>query len=635
MAGDAHQSDGTAKIVEVLLLVLAGLAALWLGTCELAALVFGGHHPLPDAGGVIVGLVGVFRHPGNPRLGWPAADRADLPGAIPLYVTALVVAGALCAAGWFSYKLYADRFGPLGAPGSRRKHRLGSDPRARLAEQVDVAPLIVDSAKPGRLVLGRLMQGKHPGPLLATEDEGEGAHVSKERRGGPSRGGRASVVVVGPSRSGKTSGFAIPAILEWNGPVIAFSVKDDLLRNTIHRRQRVGTVQIFDPRRALPDGYGTPSCWTPLRRCGTLAGASRAAKALMAGVSSGQEKDPTWNRRAGELLAPYFLAAALDHRDMGTVAQWVDEQDGVHRGRGEDEEELGEAEAILVAAETEDSAIALRRLRAICGIVAATRDGIFSNASSAIAPWVDPEVAASAARSEITLERLFEGNSTLYAVAPAHHQAELEAVFVGLVQDLLDDAYEFAQRNHGVLPRRLLLVLDEAANIAPLQDLPRYASTLAGIGVTLVTIFQDAAQIKTRWKDAAPTVLNNHIAKLALSGISDKETLELLSTLLGEEEYTQTSRSQQSTGGSSTSESTAVRKLVPADLIRRIPSGQGLLLYGSLLPAHVVLRPWYRDPALRALADVDPVKPDRVIPPSADPPPPPETPLGQLVGGDW
>ncbi len=37
-----------------------------------------------------------------------------------------------------------------------------------------------------------------------------------------------SVLVVGPTQSGKTSGLAIPAILEWAGPVVATSVKADL-----------------------------------------------------------------------------------------------------------------------------------------------------------------------------------------------------------------------------------------------------------------------------------------------------------------------------------------------------------------------------------------------------------------------
>ena len=38
-----------------------------------------------------------------------------------------------------------------------------------------------------------------------------------------------SVVVFGPTQSHKTSGLAVPAILGWEGPVIAASVKTDLI----------------------------------------------------------------------------------------------------------------------------------------------------------------------------------------------------------------------------------------------------------------------------------------------------------------------------------------------------------------------------------------------------------------------
>ena len=117
-----------------------------------------------------------------------------------------------------------------------------------------------------------------------------------------------------------------------------------------------------------------------------------------------------------------------------------------------------------------------------------------------------------------------------------------------------------------------------------------------------VTVFQDLAQIRTRYHDAAPTVVNNHIAKVVLSGVADRETLELISQLIGEEEYQQASRSTDSTGRQSVSESLTVRRLAPMDLIRRVEPGQGVLVYGSLLPIHLQLRPFHADPELRRLA---------------------------------
>jgi len=68
--------------------------------------------------------------------------------------------------------------------------------------------------------------------------------------------------------------------------------------------------------------------------------------------------------------------------------------------------------------------------------------------------------------------------------------------------------------------RHLLLVLDEAANIAPIPNLDEIASTGAGQGVQLLSVFQDLAQVRSRYGDRAQTIVNNHRAKLFGAGVS-------------------------------------------------------------------------------------------------------------------
>jgi hypothetical protein len=61
---------------------------------------------------------------------------------------------------------------------------------------------------------------------------------------------RHSLLLFGPTLSGKTLSFVIPTVLRWRGPVIATSSKVDLLLATIKRRQRRGQVYLLDPFRA-------------------------------------------------------------------------------------------------------------------------------------------------------------------------------------------------------------------------------------------------------------------------------------------------------------------------------------------------------------------------------------------------
>src|SRR5439155_21033444 len=92
-----------------------------------------------------------------------------------------------------------------------------------------------------------------------------------------------STRVAGPSQAGKTTGVAIPAILEWDGAALATSVKTDLLRDTIDARAEIGKVQLFDPSGTT--GLESSS-WTPLAGCETWAGARRTAAWLAEGASA-------------------------------------------------------------------------------------------------------------------------------------------------------------------------------------------------------------------------------------------------------------------------------------------------------------------------------------------------------------
>ena len=126
-------------------------------------------------------------------------------------------------------------------------------------------------------------------------------------------------------------------------------------------------------------------------------------------------------------------------------------------------------------------------------------------------------------------------------VSPSHEQRRLRPLFETLLQTVITYAFELSSRSGRPLDPPLLVVLDEAANIAPLRDLDALASTAASHGIQLVSVFQDLAQISTRYGERAQTVVNNHRAKIVLSGISDTQTLEYASRLLGDEEVMQSS----------------------------------------------------------------------------------------------
>jgi type IV secretory pathway TraG/TraD family ATPase VirD4 len=156
-----------------------------------------------------------------------------------------------------------------------------------------------------------------------------------------------------------------------------------------------------------------------------------------------------------------------------------------------------------------------------------------------------------------------------------------------------------------VLQPRLGLFLDEAGNCAALSDLDVLATTARGQGIQLVTVWHDKSQLEARYGPKASTILNNHRAKLFLSGLADLSALELGARLIGDQALTDRDRSMGSDGRHSLNESTSYRPLLPVEDLRRLRPGEGVLLYGHLRPTPVRLRPYYlpREQARRARAE--------------------------------
>ena len=95
-------------------------------------------------------------------------------------------------------------------------------------------------------------------------------------------------------------------------------------------------------------------------------------------------------------------------------------------------------------------------------------------------------------------------------------------------------------------------------------------------------------------------MVNNHRAKLFLSGISDPATLDYASHLIGDEELHLPATTSSGRQGTSTTRSPTTRRLAPPDALRRIQPGRAVLIYRDLAPARLALRTWFDDPWLRS-----------------------------------
>ena len=586
--------------------------------------------------------------PGDPAAAWAPAQQAALPGPVAYYLCLALVIVVAAAVVLLVHRAWRALTG--GA------HPLGVEPNAGLATPRQLASLAIRKPTAGRLTLGRV-----GGRLVAAEPQ-------------------ASLAVVGPSGCGKSVGFAIPALLEWDGPVIATSVKPDLVHATLARRRELGSVWIYDPAGCTND---ETSQWSPLNACRTWAGAMRMAAWLCEAAEAKRSVTDAdyWQLQGQKALAPHLYAAAVGDFTIRDVVRWVDAQAeepvrSVLREYGGVDEEAALAldseeaserrrqiapriraevlesvrfvlraesgrraeladqrvtawplemqeqldarveievdrrllqiveEQVLEAIKSEGELDALVAAESLWAREERLQGSIYASVQNMLLGYADPTVAAAAERCDVDMDAWLSGPNTIYVVATADEQTRLRPVFTTLVQQAVRLAYTTANRNGGALEHPCLVLLDEAGNIAPLKDLPTYAATARSHGISMVTVWQDLAQIRAIYGHQAPTVLNNHRAKIFGNGIADGDTLDYVSRLVGDHGYTERNFSSDLAGGPrrSVSEHTTYRRALPLDVIRRMPENHGLLLYGSELPAHLHLRPWYLDRRLDALA---------------------------------
>ncbi len=343
-----------------------------------------------------------------------------------------------------------------------------------------------------------------------------------------------SLLVVGPTQSGKTASLVVPALLSWRGPAVVASVKADVLDQTGPWRRSLGRVRVLEPGR---DGGLT---WDLLEGATSLRRALRVAKDL---APPGRGDADFWNSLAAKLVGASMVLAREGGRSATEVARLVEARDlegladcGTHP----------EARAIL---------------EGFTRYEPRTLDGVVTTAETMLLPWRLAQPATAVAD-------LIEGPHTLYLCSPRAEQAAYRSLTRAALRCLLEAQQARAESGRAL---DLLLVLDEAASVAPLEDLDELAATLVGLGVTLLTVVQDLSQLRARYGERAATVVNNHAARLLFSGLSDP-ALRSLAPEVAE---------------------------APGAPLRQRPPGRALILTGRHPVRELACSPWWRQRALR------------------------------------
>ncbi|MFI1890213.1 type IV secretory system conjugative DNA transfer family protein [Streptomyces jumonjinensis] len=398
-----------------------------------------------------------------------------------------------------------------------------------------------------------------------------------------------AVAIMAP-RSGKTTSLAIPSILAAPGPVLLTSNKaaGDAYTATFDARSEVGRVWSMDPQQ-IAHAERT-MWWNPLADAKSLDGAGRLAGHFLAASVDASQQGDFWSKAGSNILSQLFLAAALDDRPITDVMQWLAFP--------------ADRRPLDILRDHGFSAVAAQLKGTVEG-PPETRDGIYETArqyaaallNSGIATWVTPQKDV----PEFRPTEFVTSTDTLFLLSK-DGGGGASALIAACADSVMRAATAQAERAGGRLDPPMLAILDEAANVCKISDLPDLYSHLGSRGIIPMTILQSYRQGQKVWGDAGMDAMwSAATIKVIGSGIDDPDFADKLSRLIGDHDV-ETKSTSTSESGTSTSISMRQERILPADAIRALAKGTALCFATGMRAAMLDLRPWYLEPDADALS---------------------------------
>ena len=285
------------------------------------------------------------------------------------------------------------------------------------------------------------------------------------------------------------------------------------------------------------------------------------------------------------MLTSLLLAAASSRRTLLDVSRWLDDP-----GTPTPADLLDDAGYRALASSLQGAQHGAPE----------TRDGIYQTARTAAKALHDPEIMAwvtpprHARLPAFDPLRFAATRDVLYLITESKSAAS--PLIAGLTDAAMRAGRRRAEQAGGRLDPPMVLVLDEAANICRIADLPDLYSHLGGRGMIPVTILQSYEQGITVWGEQGMAALwGSATKKLIGAGVDSPRLTRDVAILIGHHDVPVRSISV-GDGRASEQISYQRRLILEAADIRAIEQGTALLLASGIRPALIDLRPWNARP---------------------------------------
>lgn len=432
--------------------------------------------------------------------------------------------------------------------------------------------------------------------------------------------GPSHILTMAPTRSGKGVGAVVPTLLRYPGSVVCMDIKGENFHVTHAQRLRdKGQVFVLDPFRVTGDDHSLHAYANPLDTIDTRgAGANRAlddCKTLAEMLVAEEGKENKHFSDEGRSLLACFMLYVCDEyhsqrhertlmkvRELLTLPEEQFTERLALMGRSNNPLVQRGVARLLQKEDRERTAVISTAQRGIDFLDSIPMASVLVPPPSALdAPpgekrALPRQVDFSLLKSEVAM--------TVYLVIPPE-ALKTHAAWIRMMIACINN---MITRIPGRPTHRILMLLDEFAQLGHIRPVIEGISLVGGYGVLFWIIIQDLAQLKGLYKDNWETIFANCDVKQCF-GTNDWSTADLLSKMTGETTvFTEggssgKGRNYGKSAGHSTNYGESVsekgRRLVMPDEVMRLPPSKQLLFVKGSAPLLVDKINYLTDPDFR------------------------------------
>lgn len=460
-------------------------------------------------------------------------------------------------------------------------------------------------------------QEKEPGVLVGTEKGCWGVDISDN-----------NLLLLAPPGGGKTTQNYIPTIVYniavqrntgYGASMLITDVKGQLYNTTARTAQEAGyRTLVLNFRDVLSGVWFNPlykvneameqykAATDPMQQAISYGMAERYAKVCAASLvdnmgdaNSKSSASDYFDETAKGLITGLILLVSEygvpNERHLISVFNLLLELNGQQAGKGGIKEQMNQKSRLAIVMEDIDNERIKRYVGAVMSADSRTSMNVFSSALGKLTKFIDAEVEQMICQHspELSVNDFMEQPTIIYIICPDENTTRhfLAALFIRF---FANDLIETAENKYsGVLPRKVLFMLDEFGNMPVIQDVDVLFAAIRSRGVRIMIALQSYSQLYKSYSREKAEIIKDtcQMVMFTFCSPSSQQTAESLSKMLGNETVLTGSVSYNQGRASSTSSMVGKPLVSPAEMVL-VPWGTWVLMKAGHKPMRSHMLPY-------------------------------------------